>query len=436
MNGIVPMLLGLSLGVQAIPVVAANPSQQVKAVTVSIETPTSNGSGIIVSRQPGKYFVLTAAHVVRNQQSTYTIRTSDGQKYQIDKTNLFPQGIDLAVVSFSSSKSYPVATIGNSSDAEEGSTAAVSGYPRSDKQVPVYSYRTGRIVANSSENLNDGYGLVYNSSTLPGMSGGGVFNDKGDLIAIHGRGDITAPVNGSGGSKIKTGYDLGIPINTFIKLAKTVSSLPSFTQKVAKNPNRPRAGNAFLAGLGAMQQRDFAKAIGLFDQSIQLDGKDAVAYYYRGLCQRTLGNNDAALKDISQSIKLSPKNSYAYIFRAFIYLETNDRAKAIVDFDKAIQVDPTNSYAYTFHVNVYGKAEDLPKIVADLNRAIQLDPSNAHAYQQRGMMYLGPGKGNRAKFIADYERAAALFKASGEIEASQSITKFLEMMKKYGGQEQ
>jgi Tfp pilus assembly protein PilF/V8-like Glu-specific endopeptidase len=430
MNGIVPMLLGLSLGVQAIPALAANPSQQVKAVTVSIETPTSNGSGVIVSRQPGKYFVLTAAHVVRNQQNTYTIRTSDGQKYQIDKTSIFPQGVDLAVVSFSSSKSYPVATIGNSDDAEEGSTAAVSGYPRSDKQLPVYSFRSGRVVANSSQGLADGYGLVYSSSTLPGMSGGGVFNDKGELIAIHGKGDITAPTSStSSGVRLKTGYDLGIPINTFIKLAKDLSGLPKFTQKTAQNPNRPRSGSALLSGLDAMRKKDFAQAIGFFDRAVQLDAKDSTAYYYRGLCQKTLGNEDAALEDITRSIQANGNSVFPYIFRAAIYFNRQDTDKAEADLNKAIQVDPNNSYAYTFHSMVYAQKKNLPKAFADLDRAIKLDPNNGSAYNLRGMLYLATK--NRAKSLADFEQAARAYKASGEIENYQSTQNTLELLRKY-----
>jgi Tfp pilus assembly protein PilF/V8-like Glu-specific endopeptidase len=433
MNGIVPILLGLSLGVQAIPALAANPSQQVKAVTVSIETPTSNGSGVIVSQQPGKYFVLTAAHVVRNSQS-YTIRTSDGQKYRLDKTNLFPQGVDLAVVSFSSSKNYPVATIGNSDDAEEGSTAAVSGYPRSDKQLPVYSFRSGRVVANSSQGLADGYGLVYSSSTLPGMSGGGVFNDKGELIAIHGKGDITAPTSSANGSgvRLKTGYDLGIPINTFIKLAKDLNGLPKFTQKTAQNPNRPRSGSALLSGLDAMRKKDFAQAIGFFDRAVQLDPKDSTAYYYRGLCQKTLGNEDAALEDITRSIQANGNSVFPYIFRAAIYFNRQDTDKAEADLNKAIQVDPNNSYAYTFHSMVYAQKKNLPKAFADLDRAIKLDPNNGSAYNLRAMLYLATK--NRAKSLADLEQAARAYKASGEIENYQSTQNTLELLRKYPSQ--
>jgi V8-like Glu-specific endopeptidase len=36
---------------------------------------------------------------------------------------------------------------------------------------------------------NGGYTIIYSAPTLPGMSGGGVFNGNGQLVAIHGYGD-------------------------------------------------------------------------------------------------------------------------------------------------------------------------------------------------------------------------------------------------------
>ena len=68
----------------------------------------------------------------------------------------------------------------------------------------------------------DGYALVYSNSTLPGMSGGPVLDPEGQLIGIHGRADTATKVqdqNLNPDIYVKSGFNLGIPINTFTTLA-------------------------------------------------------------------------------------------------------------------------------------------------------------------------------------------------------------------------
>jgi Tfp pilus assembly protein PilF len=413
------------------------PQTQIKNVTVSIYTSNSNGSGVIVHRQGGKYLVLTAAHVVRNQQNSYNIGTADGQKHPLTANSIkfFPNGIDLAIVSFNSSKTYPIAAIGNSDDAEEGSIAAVSGYPRNDKQSPVYSFRQGRIVARSSKALADGYGIVYSASTLPGMSGGGVFNERGELIAIHGKGDINTDLKSVNANfRIKTGYDLGIPINTFVQKAKGISGLPSFTQARAQDKNRPRSADALVSGLNEMRNKQCQRAISFFDQAIKLNSQDATAYYYRGLCYQSNKNLQAALADFNRSIQLNPKDPFPYIFRASTYSDLKDQSKMASDLNRAVAIDPNNSYAYMFRATLYfdPAKKQTNKAFADLNRAISLDPNNGQAYTFRGLLYMSLKE--RAKFMADFRRASAIYKANGEVENYNNTKNLLEIMQKYGTQ--
>ncbi|NJK47901.1 hypothetical protein HC931_06745 [Candidatus Gracilibacteria bacterium] len=83
-------------------------------ITVRIDSKNNgNGSGVIVAKDENTYYVLTAAHVVKNSD-TYTLVAPDGQKHLLDasKITLF-KGVDLAVVQFASSRTYTVATLAN-----------------------------------------------------------------------------------------------------------------------------------------------------------------------------------------------------------------------------------------------------------------------------------------------------------------------------------
>jgi lipoprotein NlpI/V8-like Glu-specific endopeptidase len=425
---------------------AADSNAIIKAVTVSIATTNSNGSGVIIKRAGNKYTVLTAAHVVRNNQQTYSIAslapqvigTADGQKYQISNPKFFPQGIDLAVVEFTSSKSYPVAKVGNSDNSEEGSSALVAGYPRSDRELPIYNLRKGRVVANSSTGFDEGYGIVYSSNTLPGMSGGGVFNDLGELIAIHGKGDVTSGASlGNASSspvRLKTGYDLGIPINTFIKSSPSVAGF-TIAQAPTNPRDRPRAGEAFLEGLNLYRIKKYPEAINAFSSAIQRDPQDAVTHYYRGLGQFNSRNFSAAFSDFDQSIKLNPQDAFPYMFRAFVFLETKQIDRAEADLNRSIQLDSKNSYPYLFRgiLNARPERKNISKSLADIQESINLNPIDPTPYFFRALVYYG--QKNRPKMLADLRKAADLSKAIGDTNGYNSTISFLNILEKYGDQQ-
>lgn len=72
--------------------------------------------------------------------------------------------------------------------------------------------------------MSDGYGLVYTNVTRAGMSGWPVLDTSGRVIGIHGRAesesiDPALKESGSSQALFRVGYNLGIPINTFLQQA-------------------------------------------------------------------------------------------------------------------------------------------------------------------------------------------------------------------------
>ncbi|MBW4496618.1 MAG: trypsin-like peptidase domain-containing protein [Oscillatoria princeps RMCB-10] len=181
------------------------------------------GSGAIISRQGNTYYVLTAKHVVATPDQ-YEILTSDGEKHTLDYSTVKKlPGVDLAVVQFTSNKNYRVAVLGNSDTAKEGVTVYTSGWPHPGRAITqrIYQITQGRISGLPLQPLEDGYRLVYTNVTRSGMSGGPVFDDRGRVIGIHGRAEGEPIYNADTGDTVdvKSGFNLGIPINTFLKLA-------------------------------------------------------------------------------------------------------------------------------------------------------------------------------------------------------------------------
>jgi S1-C subfamily serine protease len=134
-------LLGIGATIALVqPIAAAKSSVEIaktaQAITVLITEPNSVGSGVILQRQGEIYTVLTAAHVVQNK-ANYTITTPDDRKYQIISSSIRPApgSIDLAVVKFKSTTSYPTAKLGNCNVLASGMELYVGGFPGTSKAI-------------------------------------------------------------------------------------------------------------------------------------------------------------------------------------------------------------------------------------------------------------------------------------------------------------
>jgi Tfp pilus assembly protein PilF len=59
-----------------------------------------------------------------------------------------------------------------------------------------------------------------------------------------------------------------------------------------------------------------------------------------------MGDYDSAIGDLDQVIQLDPKNAMAFYNRGFGYAAKSDYDRAIGDLDRAIQLDPKNATSY------------------------------------------------------------------------------------------
>ncbi|HEY9850247.1 MAG TPA: trypsin-like peptidase domain-containing protein [Leptolyngbyaceae cyanobacterium] len=180
------------------------------------------GSGVIISRKGNTYYVLTAQHVV-NSPDEYEIVTSDGTKHSLDYSTVKKlPGVDLALVQFTSDKHRRIAPLGDSDVANEGKTVYISGWPHPGRAIAqrIFQLTSGKISGRPLEPLDKGYGLVYTNTTRVGMSGGPVWDAQGRVIGIHGQAEGEQIVNQDGNTiSVKDGFNLGVPINSFLKLA-------------------------------------------------------------------------------------------------------------------------------------------------------------------------------------------------------------------------
>jgi S1-C subfamily serine protease len=176
----------------------ASVSEMARQVTVRIFANRSVGSGVIINRSGQGYTLITNAHVVGNHSGNFMILTADGQMHGgrlISSSN----HLDLAVLQFNSSRSYQVATMGDSNRVAVGEKVMAAGFPNWLNTTPgqmqdtrdwgnrPFQLTEGQVGMVPNRTLVEGYQLGYTNDIRSGMSGGPVFNQRGELIAINGR---------------------------------------------------------------------------------------------------------------------------------------------------------------------------------------------------------------------------------------------------------
>ena len=376
-----------------------------KSITVLIDS-KNPGSGIIIKRNGNTYTVLTARHVFKNPQAKYEIVTPDNQRYLLNYNSVKKlPNIDLAVVEFTSSQTYSVAKIGNSDLATEGKAAYVAGFPKTSAaiNIPIYNFTDGRITANASRPLEDGYALVYSNNTLPGMSGGPVLNENGEVVGIHGRADTRAAESSSINQNIqiaKTGFNLGIPINTSLRLL--ASSQVDLGVKVPSAPvaTGPRADDFYIQGEDKREKGDYRAAIVAYNRAIQLNPNYAEAYNNRGGVRSSLGDKQGAIADFNEALRINPNDADAYSNRGVVRSSLGDNQGAIADYNQALRINPNLAEGYNNRGLARSNLGDNQGAIADSNQALRINPNLAEGYGTRGnaRFKLGDNQGALADF--------------------------------------
>jgi tetratricopeptide (TPR) repeat protein len=384
-------------------------AQAAKAITVKISEPNSQGSGVILKRQGDVYTVLTAAHVVKAKNVTYTIATPDGKEYRVNNSSIrrATVDIDLAAIEFRAVTNYPTAKLGNSNSLTEGMELYVGGFPLATKTITnsIFVFREGKVSANSNKTFEKGYSLVYSNDTLPGMSGGAVLNQNGELVAIHGRGDRETTTNGDTGAK--TGFNLGIPISRFGTISNELGV--TIETKIVAIPatSAPKPDDYIALGIQKFQKQDYRGALAEYNRAIQLNPNFASAYNYRGILKENkFGDIQGGLAEYNRAIQLDPNFALAHYNRGSLKeKKLGNIQSALADYNRAIQIDPKFALAYNNRGFLKEKKlGDIRSALADYNRAIQIDPNFANPYNNRGLLKLD-NFGDIQGALADYNRA-------------------------------
>lgn len=207
---------GLSADALSISQIASIVSPSV--VEVTTETISTNpffpqyvqdgaGSGVIISEDG---YIITNAHVISGA-SQIKVRTSDKTEYEAELIGSDSKS-DIAVLKIEAAGLTP-AVVGNSDNLVVGEFTLAVGNPMGTLGGTVTNgiiSALNRDITVQGQTMNL---LQTNAAVSPGNSGGGLFNEKGELIGI---------VNAKSAEEGAEGLGFAIPVNTAMEVAQSL----------------------------------------------------------------------------------------------------------------------------------------------------------------------------------------------------------------------
>jgi len=349
-------------------------SSTARNINVKIYTPYSDATGVLVKKDSNKYLVLTAWHALAGIQKgdELDVKTNDGVFHSVYLDSIKKiENVDLGIFKFESSEKYKVAELGIVEDIDVTDKVYVFGFPLPNSSVEqsIARLQPGQITGISSKYNKDGYQILYDNSTLPGMSGGSILDLNGKLIGIHGRSEKDETVSVGKNKSVSTGTNMGIPI---IYFKNHISNKP-----IILNKNSSTTASDFLFdAFNLIDKKDEAlKMLLLAKKSVQMQ-PNPLGYTLIGAAQERLGDSDSALENYKKALNLNPNIELANKYLA-LYVSHED---AIKIYDKLVKNFPKkNEYLYLRAISKH-KNGDIKGSLEDLEKSIKIYESLKNNY--------------------------------------------------------
>jgi tetratricopeptide (TPR) repeat protein len=209
---------------------------------------------------------------------------------------------------------------------------------------------------------------------------------------------VAAPAAGGGGDKAAK--------------AREKKEKKLLEQQMTDSQAKCEEGRVLLEPEGKAAQPNYNKAIVAFDAAIELFQDNAVAFTYRGTCNKETGRLEQAIEDFSRAFALDPQNINALEGRAACYESMSQFDKAISDYTSIIEIHADNDHAYNMRgicrlrkkpPGLLLKSADFGAVINDFNSAVRVNENNYYAMANLGKAYEDQHMFKEA--IAEYTRA-------------------------------
>lgn len=207
----------------------------------------------------------------------------------------------------------------------------------------------------------------------------------------------------------------------------------AFYQKFAEANTGSKADALFEEAVYKMKRGLYEEAIALFDQCLEAEEPSEGAYYNRGLCYMTMGDNESAIRDFAESVEKEESFAKEALYtKATCEMTILAYDDAVADFTACIEQEAETDNS---RINrgicllLSGKSEEALK---DFDECVEKDINADEARFYRSFVRLSSGRYEKAledltKCIengydlpASYQQRASVYRAMGDEEACEA----------------
>jgi tetratricopeptide (TPR) repeat protein len=146
----------------------------------------------------------------------------------------------------------------------------------------------------------------------------------------------------------------------------------------------PEVDELYAEATRAYQEKDFARAVPLYERVIALQPDHAEAHYKRGNALKDLGQLPAALASYDLAVEHDPNFPYAWCNRGVVQMGLALYEPALASFDRAIELDPQDAVAHSNRASLLQGLSRWQEALASHDRVLALNPRAFQTWFARG----------------------------------------------------
>jgi Tfp pilus assembly protein PilF len=187
----------------------------------------------------------------------------------------------------------------------------------------------------------------------------------------------------------------------------------------AVDPQLP-AEELHLSGLKALETKDPASALVLFEKALVLDPQNSACWNNQGNAHTALGNHKSAVENYLVAIALEKSPPYLLYFNlASAYYNLGRWSLAMSQFELAVRCEPERYEAYFGRGLVWEEMSEPSLAIQSYADALERNPTFAQAYNNMGIAFQNLGVESAA--LECFDSALALEPESGDFRTNKGL---------------
>jgi len=174
---------------------------------------------------------------------------------------------------------------------------------------------------------------------------------------------------------VDSGLSFGERVESWVKeLEEKVQGLLDEASKGIRIPGREGADakSHVLKGYRLHRQKSDNEALAEFNKAIQMDPRNAEAFYWRGRTLVSLGRLDQGAEDFKRAIQYKPDYAEAYDHLGWLASKRGEVDEGIAYLTKSIEFKPENAWAFYNRSRLFYSKGDLAGAMRDAEKACSL----------------------------------------------------------------